>query len=330
MVPASNEQCLHHQTGIAMRPQYLCFCVGGIVVACAASISAAADSRIYHVGNSLTAQTIRNDSLENLAAPRGVDLTYGFHIRCGEGVSYMWNNPADTCTDPNAFGRYAAALPNNAWDVVTLQTYGDSLTQARQAIPNFINLTRSNAANANTKFYIFQGWPQHLAASDAKDYSDHWKLTYDRSEPLTYPNRLRTWTRDFSDELMAQLNDDASGLPVEVRRIPSGEVFYELDQLAESGQLGSTTEIEQWYSDDFHMGEFGAYTSQLTMLATVYGQNPAGLPAPATMSPEVAAKVQQTVWNVVQSDAFAVPEPGGLALLALAGASLLRRRRGAR
>ena len=294
-------------------------------------LAAAAESRVYHVGNSLTAQSALNDRLKGAAAEQGIDLTYGFHIRCGEGVSYMWANPGDTCVDPNAFGRFSEALPNNTWDAVTLQTYGDSLPGAKQAITDFINLTRTNPANSDTKFYVLQGWPQHLAESDATDYSDHWELTYDRSEPATYENRLRTWTRDFSDELRSQLNDPASGLPVEVLRIPTGEVFYELDQLAEAGLLGTTTEIEQWYSDDFHMGEFGAYASRVTMLAALYGQDPSGLAAPEGMSAEVAALVQQTAWNVVLGDPHAaVPEPGSLALLAAAALPLLRRSRTAR
>ena len=43
------------------------------------------------------------------------------------------------------------------------------------------------------------------------------------------------------------------------------------------------------------------------MLATLYGENPAGLPGPAAMSPEMLATVQQTVWNVVSGEV----RPGG-------------------
>jgi MYXO-CTERM domain-containing protein len=298
-----------------------------MLAATAASLPAA-DSRVYHVGNSLTGQAMGNDRLKNLAAPHGIDITYGFHIRCGEGVSYMWANPTDTCVDPNSFGRFADALPNNTWDIVTLQSYGDDLGAGRQAIANMINLARTNPANGATKFYVFNGWPQHLAGSTTTDYSDHWVRTYDRAEPLTYENRLLKWTRDYSDELMRQVNDDALGLPVEVYRVNTGEVFYQLDQLAEQGQLGSTTGIEQWYSDDYHMGEFGAYTSSITMLAALYGQSPIGQPAPAGMDAAVASRVQQTVWDVVRADPYSsVPEPGGALLLAFLAPLALRRRR---
>jgi hypothetical protein len=288
----------------------------------------AAESRVYHVGNSLSLQTAGDDRLKNLAAPRGIDITYGFHIRCGEGMSYIWANPTDTCVDPNGFGRFADALPNNPWDIVTLQTYGDDLGAARQSIANMVNLTRTNAANSNTKFYVFTGWPQHLSASATPDYSDHWLQTYDRAEPPTYDNRLRKWTRDYSNELMAQLRDDAAGLPVDIYRIDTGEVFYQLDLLAQQGQLGATTNIEQWYSDDFHMGEFGRYASSITMLAALYGQSPVGLPAPVGMDPGVATAVQQTAWNVVSADSYSsVPEPGAALLFALLAPAAMRRTR---
>lgn len=284
-------------------------------------------SRIYHVGNSLTNQSVGSDALKNLAANRGIDVTYGYHIRCGMGLGYIIANPDDVCVTPNTFGLFTPALTNNTWDVVTLQTYGDTYDANKSAIQQFINITRSNATNQGTKFYVFEGWPQDLTTIGS-DYSDHWLSTYDPSNPNDFVNSRKTWSRGFSDELMSQLRSDAFNSPVEIKRIRTGEVFYQLDQLAEAGQLGSTTEIEQWYVDPYHMGEFGAYASRLTMLATVYGEDPSGLPAPATMSPEVAALVQQTVWNVVTNDSYSgVPEPSGVALLGVGALALLRRTR---
>jgi len=291
---------------------------------------AAQTSRIYHVGNSLSNQT-GNEYLQALGAQRGIDVTYGNHIAAGNGLGYMIANPESaTGWSPTT---YSTALPNNAWDVVTLQTYGDTYDTNKNAIKQMMNLTRQNAANQATKFYIFEDWPQDLEhagpGSTPVDYSQHWLSIYDANNPSDGVNRLKTWSRGYSDQLMSDLRGAAFNSPVEIKRIRTGEVFYQLDQLAEAGQLGTTTEIEQWYADPYHMGDFGAYASQLTMFAAVYGQNPAGLPAPAGMTPDVAAKVQQTVWNVVTNDPYSgvtVPEPGAFALLGISAVALLRRR----
>jgi MYXO-CTERM domain-containing protein len=287
---------------------------------------AAQPTRIYHVGNSLTGQSA-NDHLKVIAAERGIDSTPGHDVRSGKGLGFMHANPQDVeFFSPSG---YSTALPNNTWDVVTLQTYGDTYDTNKNAIQHMVNLARSNPANQATKFYIFEGWPQ-IFTQVSDDYSTHWLSTYDPNNHSDSGNRLKSWSRGYSDELMSQLRGPAFNSPVEIKRIRTGEVFYQLDQLAEAGQLGTTTEIEQWYGDDFHMGEFGAYASRLTMFATVYGQNPTGLSAPAAMTPEVAAKVQQTIWNVVTSDPYSgvtVPEPSGLALLGVGAVALLRRRR---
>jgi hypothetical protein len=297
---------------------------GSIVLAPAAR--AAETSRVYHIGNSLTNQTVTQaNSLSSYAALRGIDITYGFHIRCGMGLGYISTNPDDVCVGPSSFGNYTPALTGNAWDAVTLQTYGDTYDVNKTAIRKFIDLTRGNAANAGTKFYIFEGWAQNLA-DNGVSYSSNWLSTYDPANPVG----VKTFSRGYSNELMRQLRVDNP--TVDIRRVPTGEVFYQLDQLARAGQLGSTTGIEQWYGDPNHMGDFGAYTSQITMLAALYGQNPAGLPAPSGMTPEVAAAVQQTVWNVVSSDPFtsAVPEPSGIAVLGIAATAVATRRRRAR
>lgn len=281
--------------------------------------NAAEISHVYHIGNSLTNSAVTQaNSLQSYAALRGISVDYGFHIRCGAGLGYIAANPDDVCVGPSSYGNYTPGLSNNAWDAVTLQTYGDTYDVNKAAIHRFVDLTRSNPANQDTKFYIFDGWAQNLADNNV-GYSANWMSTYDPADPVA----VRTWSRDYSNEMMRQLRAESFGAPIDVRRIPTGEVFYQLDQLARAGKLGSTTGIEQWYADPNHMGEFGAYASRITMLAAMYGENPAGLPAPDGMSPDVATAVQQAVWSVVTSDPYtgaagAVPEPSGILVLGAA------------
>jgi hypothetical protein len=302
--------------------------------ACGMPARAATVSYVYHVGNSLTSQTVNAAlSMSTYAGMRGINVGWGFHIRCGAGLSYMAANPEDVCVGPSGYGNYTAGLTGNPWDAVTLQTYGDTIEANKTAIRHFVDLARTNPANAATRFYIFEGWGQNLALNGTT-YSPNYVSTYDESNPVT----VRTWSRSYSNQLMSQLGSETYAAPVDFRRIPTGEVFYQLDQLALAGQLGTVQTIEEWYGDANHMTPLGEYVSDLTMMSAMYGQSPIGLPGPDGMTPEVAAAVQQTVWNVVTSDPYtgvaaAVPEPGGLALLGLgaaAGAILRRRSRAAR
>jgi len=133
-------------------------------LAAAVSAGAAQVSHAYHIGNSLTNQSVNlANSLQSYAAQRGINVDYGFHIRCGMGLGYIAANPDDVCVGPSSYGNYTPALTGNAWDVVTLQTYGDTYDVNKTAIRHFIDLARANPANQATKFYVFEGWAQNLA-----------------------------------------------------------------------------------------------------------------------------------------------------------------------
>jgi hypothetical protein len=286
-----------------------------------AVLQAAAPVEVYHVGNSLTYHMISGDRFKIEAANRGINIDYGYHIRCGSGLRDIVTFPTDTCVVPNAFGTFAQALPNNHWDNVTLQTYGDSLSDAKTIIGQMITTTRSRPDNANTQFYIYEDYPQSLAG---EDYSHAWPQPYDGT-------RRRTWTRDYSNLLMTSLRKQYPDPTHQPILIPSGEVLYQLDQLAQAGQLPGVGGIEEWYGDEFHLNTFGSFTTETTMFAVMFKQNPVGLPGPDGMSPELTQRVEETIWNVVSSNKFtnvsSVPEPSALGLFAIGAISLLRRRR---
>lgn len=274
----------------------------------------------YHIGNSLTNTSLYNGWLGGHAQSRGHTLSVGYHIRASQSLSYIWANPADvTYASPSTFD---TALSGQEWDYVTLQPYHqENQTEARSAIGNMIALTRTNAANSNTRFYVYSAWPQELGGTD---YSTRWLETYDGSGS-------RTWTRDFFNGLMEAVRADHMDLPSPIYMIPVGEVLYELDQLAEAGKLPGYAGIEELYEDPYHLTPpVGHYIASVVTYCTIFGDTAIGLPKPNGISDELAAIIQQTSWDVIRTHQYTgVPEPSttGMAALSLLGL-LARRRRG--
>lgn len=109
-------------------------------------------STSYHIGNSLT-----NDMLPNgvaaMAGEKDIVHDVGYHIRGGEGLNYIWDNPDDVdgVTD---YGNFVTTLPSYEWDFVILQPYyklGSTLQTDDLAIFDFVNLTNTGPSQ-NTIF----------------------------------------------------------------------------------------------------------------------------------------------------------------------------------
>lgn len=137
----------------------------------------------YHIGNSFT-DDMRPSSVAALSASRGIEHEVGYHIRFSWSLDRILADPDQVSVTPNEFGTLGQALPNYAWDIVAVQPHPSASTTLAsdiELIKQIIDLTRSNPANANTNFYIYQGWPQSSTsyqsawlASSAKrvEYSD--------------------------------------------------------------------------------------------------------------------------------------------------------------
>jgi hypothetical protein len=255
--------------------------------------------RSYHVGNSLTGQTLGNAGfqIDDLTSARGINAVWGYHIRCGSQLNQVYADPTGVCTPSvEPYGTFGNALPNYVWDAVTLQPYGDPMPAGRSAANNLINVALQQSANSSASFYIMEMWPQ---GESSDSYATRWNRAY--NETIDDPESR--WSKQYFMDFTQHLRQDRPDLKVGM--VLSGEVIFKFDQLAQQGQISGYTSASQLYVDPYHLSTNGNYLSRLTLFATQHHTSPVGLPVPSnvTFSPEDVLQLQQTVWETVTTNA---------------------------
>ncbi len=294
------------RTGWAMNALYSFLLV---MVSSAAQSSTAG----YFVGNSLTWDSQPN-GVAALANENGHPLTVGYHIRSNSSLDYIWNNP-DDITITNAFGGYSGALPNNAWDFVTIQPFhsvDSTLSLDAQRILDVIALNESGPSTS-TKYYIYEAWPRQPG-----DYKALWAQSV-----ADVPDQQTVLAREYFDHLYDNVASTLGG-STSLHVIPIGEVLYELDLLFESGATPGFADVNQLFRDNNHLDtDIGRWVAANTVYATIFKEDPTGLMKPTGYYPpvgdtlltdELNAQIQSVVWNVVSNDIHTgvVPVPAAV------------------
>ncbi len=239
----------------------------------------------YHIGNSLTFDS-QPLGIEALAESRGLEHQVGFHIRSSSSLTQILNDPEGVSTPPNEYGTFTTALPNNQWDVVTLQPHGNlgesTMGTDVDAIKTFINLTRSNPANQETNFYIYQTWPSR------GNYQSKWLAPVENS--LSTPT---TKSRDYFNYLIERVRAETDA---SVYMIPAGDVLYELDVRMRNREIPGFSNVDFLYRDNQHL-TFGAgrFVAGATTFSTILGQYPTALEIPEDFygGPSALSAIQQ-------------------------------------
>jgi hypothetical protein len=293
--------------------------LSGLLSLLFADCAGAAVVHSYHIGNSLTNVALNGSGpglgLPALAASVGDTSDIGYQIKCSDGLEAIWYNPTTTCVAPNQYGYFQSALANNKWDAVSFQPYYDP--QARLYINNMAGSLRSNPANAQTKLYVYESWPQYLGTDD---YSATWQAPY--------TSGIYIFQRNFFEDLTKQLRTDQGP---NVFLVPTAEVLFRIDQLAKAGQVPGITSVKDWYIDAGHLNGNGELLASETLYATMFGKNPSAIPTPpGGVSPEIKAIIDREVWAVVNGNPLTgvgVPEPAtSLGLASFAFVACMRRR----
>ncbi len=314
------------------------------VVAAALSVpqcaQAAQTLRVYHVGNSVT-DTINYDGLTALAASRGSTNLWARHMIPGAPLAWIWNHPADGFQQ-SPYGYYPNALPNYTWDAITLQPFDRQKGTVSDPVPTtpgttasendipvirgYIQQALQNSANANTQFYVYSRWPRKNN-DGTLPYTQLWDRTYTGGWDGTNESR------DYFQRVVDDLNSISLGLNKPILMVPVGDVLYELDKRMEQGLVPGYGDIIDIYADGIHFNSAGSYVVGLTFYATLYKDNPNGMPVPSQWGTSItaaqAAVFQDTVWDVVAGHPYSgvpVPEPTAIAMI-LGGAGLLLARR---
>ncbi|MEO0530392.1 MAG: dockerin type I domain-containing protein [Planctomycetota bacterium] len=260
-----------------------------------AGVSADAQS-LFQVGNSLTEDSAPN-GIVSMAAAAGIDVTSGLHLRSDSSLDTIWNDPTSYTRIRSEWGTFDQALPNNQWDHVTLQVFGDNsdltLADDFEVFERYRSLTQQFPGNSDTQFYVHAPWP----------WTNRWSR-WDR----TVPNEDETFSthrRSYYEHLVDRLNAEE---PTRFRLIPAGEVFYELRERIASDEEGVFSDVGSIYRDPIHANGIGRFATATTVFATVFQSNPIGLPIdysadplwnPTILPPDLVLAIQEVVWDVV-------------------------------
>lgn len=317
--------------------------------ACALSLTAsparaAQALSAYFIGNSITHQITPWD-VAAMAQARGSALSYGAHAHFGAALHEIWDNPAGAGYTVPPYNMFASALANYRWDAISVQPFYREMEGPigdRTAVGNFINYARPRSPGA--QFFVFAQWPIFYSGSPL-NYDQRWLQPYTGG----WDDTVRT--RDFYEKLTLAARADFPDLAKPVLLVPVGDVLYELNQRMHAGLVPGFGDVLQLYADHLHLTPAGMYVVSLTYYATLFKDDPRGLPHDPLLitNPLVAAQMQDAVWKVVSTNPLAgvgppppkesirpvrgshpatpVPEPACAAFVVMMGIGALRFRR---
>lgn len=261
---------------------------------------ASSETTSFHIGNSLTRDS-ELFAIPAFAEMRDLDHSIGFHTRSASSLTAILGDPnGETVSSAPLYGKFTTALPGNTWSAVTMQPYsGHTLEEEIDSALEFIDLTRSNPANSETVFYVYESWPNRINGS----YEEQWL------EPLTnLSNPRATRSRAFFDLFYDSLSAETDAT---LRTIPVGEVLYQFDVAAQQGEIPGYDSVSDLYRDHVHLSfAVGRYVASATTFATLFDETPVGLTKPEDfflgdsfpLSQEFYEKVHKIIRDVLNQD----------------------------
>ncbi len=252
--------------------------------------------RVYFVGNSVT-DTIKYPALAELAKSRGHSQVWGRHMIPGAPLQWIWQHPKDGFQE-QPFGLYPKALAEYQWDALSLQPFDrhlDGKDGDLAMAKNLIDLALPKSPNLQV--YVYARWPRQgkddFDTSWLKKYTGGWDGTNE--------------TKDYFERLTLELRKAYPKLKKPTLMVPVGHVMYELNQRMKTGEVPGYRHIKEVYADGIHLNNVGSYIVGCTYFATLYRENPKGLPSTPykVEDAKLAGIIQETVWKVVSKNELA-------------------------
>lgn len=263
---------------------------------------------VYHLGHSLVGRDMPA-MLEQLAGP---GHSHASQLGWGASLRDHWDpkldiNGFEVENDHPRFEPAHEAIGSGQYDVVVLT----EMVELRDAIryqnsPKYKRAWADLArrASPDTRVYLYETW-------------------HTLDDPAGFLDRLDTDYADLWRGKLLRGDIRASGPERATRVIPAGQVMAALIRKIDAeGAVGNLTDRTDLFArnddgtqDMIHLSDLGNYLVALTHYAVLYQRSPVGLPhdltradgSPATApTPEAAALMQQTVWEVVTR----LPETG--------------------
>jgi len=252
--------------------------------------------RVYFVGNSVT-DTINYRALAELAKSRGYKHVWGRHMIPGAPLQWIWQHPKAGFQE-QPFGHYPNALASYQWDALSLQPFDRLLTGKDGDLAmakNFIDLALPKSPDLQV--YVYARWPRQ----GKDDFDTAWLKKYTGGWDGTNE------TKDYFERLTFELRKAYPKMKKPILMVPVGHVMYELNQRMKAGQVPGYKHIKEVFADGIHLNNVGSYIVGCTFFATLYRENPKGLPCePYKVSDaKLLEVIHETVSKVVKTSELA-------------------------
>ncbi|SMO35694.1 hypothetical protein SAMN06265221_101202 [Paracoccus laeviglucosivorans] len=256
--------------------------------------------KVFHLGHSL----VGRDMPAMLAQMAGHD--YNLQLGWGTALGEHWQGrqAINGFDQENATPRYRdahEALKSGEYDAFVMTEmvrlkdallYKDSVASARKWAAEAV------AGNPDIQVFLYESW-------HALDDQPEWLSRLPTDLDAMWSQILWPASRETAK---------ATGRPVWL--IPAGQVMAAVVTEAEGKGIAELTNREQLFNrnadgslDTIHINDLGVYLVALTHYAALYGKSPVGLPnqliradgtSATAPSPELAHRMQEIVWDVVQ------------------------------
>ncbi len=238
--------------------------------------------RHYHIGNSLT-DTIGEFMQANAKAAGYADDFFDRQTIPGSPLRVNWESDGGFGTNhKTAFVKDAPLT-----DLVMQAFIDNGDSQDPTYSLNFYDLAKQNSPQV--KPWIYAQWP--VTGGGGAKGSPDWE-----ERTLAY---MRTYV---THKLNFQNARPDSGVDV----VPGGLALINLKRAVEAGKVpGMTDFFAANFDDDIHVSSAGRYYVGLVHFATLYKQNPVGLPLVGIncmmpkLTPEQTKAYQQVAWDTV-------------------------------
>ena len=258
--------------------------VSGLLVLTLCAMPPAMAIRVYFIGNSVT-DCINYDWLQQLVESRGYQHVWARQMIPGAPLEWLATHPNDGFLS-QPYGAPKNAFTHYEWDAISLQPFDRHIEEDTRDSKGYIAMAIGKSPKV--QIYIYQRWPRQERGT----YQSFWLQKY------TGGWDGKEETGDYFIKLTKALRKDLPDIKP-VLMVPVGQVLFEMDKKMKAGLVPGYTDITQFYADGIHLNDAGRYLACLTYFSTLYKDTPIGLPVKGNVTPELAALIQQTVWDVV-------------------------------
>jgi hypothetical protein len=260
-------------------------------------------ANVFFIGHSLVGPDMPQ-MLRSFAAARG--KRYETHGQLGWGTSlkthWDWDGamndraplgfPKDNRA-PFFAGEAKAQLDTGSHDVLVLiESTGHTTIGVRETVEHATRfLERARAKNPRLRAYVYSGWRDRQEFPSLAAWRDQIKTD-------------QAWWERVADGVSARVSGPDVGV------IPGAAILAAVTEAIEKGELADIARVDDLFADTVHVNTLGFYPIALAHYATIFRDDPSGLPAVVTgesgepvklsPTPAAAARLQALVWQHLQ------------------------------